>query len=154
VQWDGMWVRLLDRRSGELLREYVKQARGRRRMRDEDRPKKTPPTTLQLLERARRAGKNVGAVCETIHRQDGELGVRRILGVLSLCKRYGIPRVDDACDAALALHFPNYRFVKNFLEHLPKPPLTLKQVDPLIRELTHYRDWIDRRTQEPTDEPN
>jgi hypothetical protein len=27
-------------------------------------------------------------------------------------------------------------------------PLTLRQVDPLIRDLTHYRDVIARKTQE------
>ena len=90
----------------------------------------------------------MGEVCEAIHRLDGEPGVRRILGLLSLCKRHGIPRVDDACAAALALGLPNYQFVKRYLERQPQLPLTLKQVDPLIRELTHYRDLIDRRTEE------
>jgi transposase len=150
VQWDVLWVRLLDPRTGELLREYVRQERGKRRMREEDRPKRTPATTLQLLARAKRAGKHVGEVCEAIHRQDGEPGVRRILGVLSLCKRHGIPRVDDACAAALHLALPNYPFVKRYLER-QLLPLSLKQVDPLIRELTHYRDLIDRRTEgDPT----
>jgi len=73
--------------------------------------------------------------------------VRRILGVLSLVKRYGAPAVDDACAAALELAVPTYRFVRRYLER--KPPLahTQKQVDPMIRELTHYRDLIDRRTE-------
>ncbi len=148
VQWDALRVRLLDRKTGQLLRECVRQKRGGRRMREEDRPKRTPPTTLQLLARAARAGRNVGAVCEAIHRQDGEVGVRRILGVLSLCKRHGIPRVDDACAAALSFNLANYRFVKRYVERQPELPLSLKQIDPLIRELTHYRDLIDRRTEE------
>ena len=148
VQWDALRVRMLDRKTGELLRELVRQQRGRRRMREEDRPKRTPSTTLQLLARAQRAGKSVGAVCEAIHRLDGEPGVRRILGVLSLCKRHGTVRVDDACATALALDLANYRFVKRYLERQPELPLSLKQVDPLIRELTHYRDLIDRRTEE------
>jgi transposase len=148
VQWDALRVRMLDRKTGELVREHLRQQRGGRRMRDEDRPKRTPPTTLQLLDRANRAGKNVGAVCEAIHRRDGEPGVRRILGMLSLCKRHSIVRVDDACAAALALHLSNYQFVKRYLERQPSLPLTLKQVDPLIRELTHYRDLIDRQTEE------
>jgi hypothetical protein len=123
-------------------------------MREEDRPKRTPPTTLQLLTRAGRAGESVGSLCQTIHREDGEPGVRRILGVLSLCKRHGAARVDDACSTALALELPTYRFVKRYLERRPDAPLTLKQVDPLIRELTHYRDLIDRRTEETFHEPD
>jgi hypothetical protein len=117
-------------------------------MRDEDRPARTPATTIQLLARAARAGDHVGAVCQAIHRRDGEAGVRRILGVLSLTKKYGPVVVDEACVAALELEVPNYRFVRRFLERKPALQLTLKQVDPLIRELTHYRDLIDRRTEE------
>src|ERR1700690_3385950 len=49
VQWDGRQVRLLDPRTGQLLREHLRQARGRHRIQDQDRPKQTPPTTLQLL---------------------------------------------------------------------------------------------------------
>jgi transposase len=151
VQWDGLHVRILDPRTGVLLREHVRQERGRRRMRDEDRPKRTPPTTLQLLARAARAGQHVGAVCQAIHRQDGEAGVRRILGVLSCVKKHGPAAVDEACAAALELQVPTYRFVRRFLDRKTAHPLTLKQVDPLIRELTHYRDLIDRRTEgEPT----
>jgi transposase len=145
VQWDALHVRILDPRTGTLLREHVRQERGRRRMREEDRPKRTPATTVQLLARSYRAGDHVGAVCDAIHRHDGEAGVRRILGVLALAKRHGPVAVDEACAAALELAVPTYRFVRRFLER--RPPLTLKQVDPLIRELTHYRDLIDRRTQ-------
>ena len=49
----------------------------------------------RLLRRARGAGQHVGAVCEHIHRHEGEPGVRRILGVLSLAKKHGAPTVDD-----------------------------------------------------------
>ena len=43
---------------------------------------------------------------------------------------------------------PNYRFVRRYLER--RPPVTLRQVDPLIRQLTLYRDLIDQRTGDPT----
>jgi hypothetical protein len=36
--------------------------------------------------------------------------------------------------------------VRRFLERRPQAALTLKQVDPLIRELTHYRALIQERT--------
>jgi transposase len=146
VQWDALHVRILDPRSGALLREHVRQSRGGRRMRAEDRPQSTPPSTQQLLERAQRAGPHVGALCRAIHRQDGELGLRRIQGVLSLVKKYGSAPANQACADALALELPTYRFVRRVLERRPAPPLSLKQIDPLIRELTHYRDLIDRLT--------
>ena len=37
---------------------------------------------------------------------------------------------------------PTYRFVRRYLERLNPLPLTLRQVDPLIRSLTEYRDLI------------
>jgi transposase len=147
VQWDLLHVRILDPRTGALLREHVRQQRGKRRMRDEDRPKRTPPTTLQLLARAARAGEHVGALSRAIHRQDGEAGVRRILGLLAFARKHGPAAVDEACAAALELNLPTYRFVRRFLERKTSPQLTLRQVDPLIRELTHYRDLIDRRSE-------
>ena len=45
-------------------------------------------------------------------------------------------------------------WIADYLERQPSLPLTLKQVDPLIRELTHYRDLIDRRTEETSREPD
>ena len=104
-----------------------------------------------LLSRAAVAGKNIGIVCQAIHDQDGVLGVRRILGVLSLVKRHGAAAVEPACAMALEMKLPTYPFVRRYLERQPTLPLDLKQVDPLIRALTDYRDLIDRKLEgEPT----
>ena len=146
VQWDGQTVRLLDARTGQLLREHRWQARGRHRIPPEDRPARTPPETAQLLARTARAGTAIGALCTAIHQQDGGGGVRRILGVLALAKRYGVPAVEAACDLALASALPTYRFVRRYCERQPASHLTLRQIDPLIRQLTLYRDLIDRQT--------
>ena len=77
------------------------------------------------------------------------MAVRRILGVLSLAKKRGPAAVDEAARAALELAVPSYRFVRRYLERQPAVPLTLRQIDPLIRQLTQYRDFIDHRTAEP-----
>jgi transposase len=148
VQWDAERVRLLHPRTGELLREHLRQPRGGRRIQQEDLPKQTPPGTLQLLIRAGKAGKRIGALCEGMHRNDGQAAVRRILGVLSLAKKYGAATVDDACAAGLELGIYNYHFVRRWLEHRPQLPLSLRQVDPLIRQLTLYRDFIENKTKE------
>jgi len=76
------------------------------------------------------------------------VGVRRIQGVLSLAKRFGAAVVDDACAAALEIGVHEYRFVRRYLERRPQLPLTLHQVDPIIRELVQYRDLIHQRTKE------
>src|SRR6202008_72641 len=41
VQWDAAYVRIRDPVTGNLLREHLRQRRGRHRIKDEDRPSKT-----------------------------------------------------------------------------------------------------------------
>src|SRR5258708_13142295 len=48
-QWDARQVRLINPQTGELLREHLRQARGGHPIQAENRPKKTPLGTLQLL---------------------------------------------------------------------------------------------------------
>ena len=146
VQWDALHVRILDPKTHQLLREHVRQQRGGHRIKPEDNPKKTPLSTAQLLARAARAGSHIGAFCEAIHRHQGEAGIRRILGVLSLAKKFGVSAVEDACAAALEL---------GVLRIPLRPPLSgapspadAPQVDPLIRELIQYRDLINLKIQE------
>jgi transposase len=151
VQWDIRNVRLLDPRSGQLLREHLRNARGGHQIKDEDRPKQTPLSTQQLLGRADKTGAQIGALCRGMHQARGEIAVRHILGVLSLAKKYGGATVDDACAAALEVGVCQYRFVRRYLERRPQMPLSLRQVDPLIRQLTLYRDFIQDKTKENTE---
>ena len=148
VQWDSLYVRLLDPGTGQLLREHLRQRRGGHRIQDEDRPRKTPLGTHHLLSRSEKAGAHIGVLCQTMHSRQGEPAVRRILGVLSLAKKYGAAATDEACAAALELGVCEYRFVRRYLERKLPAPLSLRQVDPLIRQLTLYRDLIENRTQE------
>jgi transposase len=147
VQWDELYVRILDPNNGLLLREHVRQKRGWYRIKTEDHPKQRPLRVSQLLWRSGRAGTHIGTLCNLIYNQLGEPGVRRVLGVLSLAKKFGTAAVDEACAVALDVGVHELRFVRRYLERGPQ--LTLRQVDPLIRELVQYRDLINLRTQEP-----
>jgi hypothetical protein len=148
VQWDELHVRVLAPKTGQLLREHLRQKRGRHRLHEDDRPARTPRSTEALLHKAQTAGPHLGALCRHIHGREGEPGIRRILGVLSLARKHGAVAVDEAAQAAIELGMPNYRFVRRFLER--RLPLTLKQVDPLIRQLSLYRNLIDQRTGDPS----
>jgi transposase len=150
VQWDDQHVRILDPRTGELLREHRRDQPGRYRTKDEDRPRHTPVSTERLLQRAARIGLPVGVLCRHIHRRDGEIGVRRILGVLALARKHGSDAINDACRAASELGVPTYHFVRRYLERRPPAHLSLVHIDPLIRDLTQYRDLITQMTQEDT----
>jgi len=148
VQWDQRQVRLLHPQTGELLREHLPQVRGKHQIKDEDRPKQTPPGTQYLLLRAGRAGSQIGALCRGMYDEQGQVAVRRIQGVLALTRKHGPAVVEEACAMALEVGVCNYRFVRRYLERGPQLPLSLRQVDPLIRDLTEYRDFIQSKTKE------
>jgi transposase len=150
VQWNDLHVRLIAPKTGQLLREHLRTRRGWYQIHDDDRPARTPRSTLALLARATTAGPHISAVCTQIQQHDGVPGVRRILGVLALAKKYGPAVVEDAAKAALEIGVPTYRFLRKYVERRPPVPLTLRQVDPLIRQLTLYRDLIDAKTGDPT----
>jgi transposase len=150
VQWDELHVRVLSPGTGQLLREHVRQKRGWHRLHQDDQPARTPRSTEALLQKALAAGPHLGTLCRSIHTNEGEPGVRRILGVLSLARKHGTAAADEAAKAALELGLPSYRFVRRFLERRTPLPLSLKQVDPLIRQLSLYRSLIDQRTGDPS----
>jgi len=149
VQWDVRQVRLLAPQTGQLLREHAHAPRGWHRIEDADRPRRTPGSTLATLARAKTAGPSIGVICDHIHQHEGAAGIRRILGLLALAKKHGPAIVEDAATAALEVGIPTYRFVRRYLERRPPLPLTLRQIDPLIRQLRLYRDLIDRTTGDP-----
>ncbi len=148
VQWDALHVRILHPHTDQLLREHLRQKRGGYRIQEEDHPKKMPLSTGQLLRRAAHAGTQTGKFCQLLYDRQGETSIRRILGVLSLMKKYGTAAVEDACAAALDVGVYEYRFVRRYLERRPHPQMFLRQIDPLIRELTVYRDFINLKIKE------
>ena len=105
-----------------------------------------PLTTVQLLRRAERAGTYIGKLCQLIYHRQQEPGLRRILGVLSLVKKYGAAAVEDACAMAVDISVREYRFVRRYLERRPR--MFLRQIDLLIRELTEHRDFINFKVRE------
>ena len=66
-------------------------------------------------------------------------------GVLALARKHGPAVIEDAAKAALEIGVPTYRFLRKYVDRRPLVPLSLRQVDPLIRQLTLYRDLNDRR---------
>jgi len=102
------------------------------------------------LRRADSAGPQIGVACRHIQAHHGAHGVREILGILALAKKHGPAVVEDAARAAVDIGVLTYRFIRKYVERRPPLPLTLTQVDPLIRELTRYRQLIDQKTGDPT----
>ncbi len=117
----------------------------------DDEPQRTPPSTLELLERAKSKGQWIGELCDRIHASKSEGGLGGILGVLSLAKKYGSEPIEEGCKVAIDVGVPSYRFVRRWIDRNKPEPMALRQIDPLIRELTKYRDIINQRMglQEP-----
>lgn len=148
VQFDNQHVRVLHPHTGELLREHLRQRRGGYCIPDHDKPTHAPRSTQQLLARCGKIGAHIGNVAEQMYQRDGPPAIRRILGLTSLARKHGAALTDEACAVALELGLPAnpYGFARRWLER--RPQLTLRQVDPIIRQLTLYRDFIDQKTQE------
>ena len=147
VQFNDSHVRLINPKDGQLLREHLRQARGRRRIEEQDQPSQTPLGTVKLLGRATTVGKNIGELCRSLYEREGQVAVRRILGLLSLAKKHGAASCDEACELAMETG-GGYHFVRKYLERRPAA-LGLKQIDPIIRQLTLYRDLIEQRELNP-----
>jgi Mu transposase-like protein len=148
VQWDELFVRILDPKSGQLLREHVRQKRGGHRFQEQDVSSRRPYKVSQLLWRAEHAGTQIGALCNHIYNQQGQLGVRRIQGILSLAEKvrhrgYGrcLRRSPGDGSTQIPVRTSSSR---------AHSPTELAANRSLIRELVHYRDLINQRTQEPT----
>lgn len=146
VQWNALHVRLMDPATRQLLREHLRAPRGWHRIEERDQPRRTPASTRTLLSRATSAGAAIGALCHQIEATGGAHGIRQILGVLALAKKHGVAVAEEAAQAALDIGVPTYRFLRKYVERRPPVPLTLRQVDPLIRQLTLYRDLINHKT--------
>ena len=116
-------------------------------MRDEDQPSRRPLEESVLLTRARGIGPSAGAIADAMYAADPRLGVRQVVGLCQLSKKHGVAVVERAAKVALDAGALTYRAVKACLAHQQIAPLALRQVDPLIRELTEYRDLIHRMTQ-------
>ncbi len=154
VRWDSRCVRILDPRTGQLLREHLRTKDGHFRVRPEDRSSRTPPQIEQLLRRAHVAGKHIGVLCERIEQQRHQFGARQILGILSLAKKHGLAAIDDCCRTALEVDVANYRIVARLADRPRADQAVLQQTHDLIRQLHHYGDVIRRKTEPEPHEPD
>ena len=135
---------MLDPETHTLLVEHERAPPGEHVL-SRNRPRYQP---LQaLLTEASRHGAAVATLCNILAQEvETEQARRQIRGVLQLARHHGSSPLIKACSAALDFGVPTYRFVRNYIKHHPGAPLSLRQIDPLIRELTSYRDVINELT--------
>ena len=141
-------VRILHPHTNQLLREHLRQKRGGYRIREEGHPKKMPLSTAQLLRRCEHAGTQIGKLCQLMYQRQGGDWHPPHPGSSFPDEEYGTAAVEDACAVALDIGVAEYCFVRRYLERHPHPQMGLRQIDPLIRELTVYRDFINLKIKE------
>ena len=148
VQWDSLFVRVLNPQTNQLMREHVVRKRGRHPMKESDRSPRTPLGVHHLLWRTQQAGSRSDFICRALHARQGQVAVRRIQGVLAMASKIGpCGGRSGVLGGSLEMGVYQYRFVRHYLEHCLPAPLSLQQVDALIRKLVEYRDLIEQKTQ-------
>ena len=92
----------------------------------------TPETFINW---ARQSGTSTVAVIESIlsRRAFPEHGFRTCLGILTLGNKYGLERLEAACDRALYINGKNYSSIKSILENnLDQRPLVRREDMPSV----------------------
>ena len=148
VQWDASHVRLLDPLTGNLLREHLRQQRGRHRIKDEDRPSKTPLSHAYCWRVAKRRA-NTSALSA---RACIAITAKSRCAAFWACSRW--PRSMASRRRRMPAPWPWKQARRNTTScaatwsTVRNCRCSLSQVDPLIRQLTLYRDLIQARAQQ------
>ena len=120
VQWNDLHVRLLAPKTGQLLREHLRTRRGWHRIHDDDRPARTPPSTLALLgarDVGRPAHRHASARTST---STTACPASAASWASSRSRRNTAPAVvEDAAKAALEIGVPTYRFLRRYARPPP-----------------------------------
>jgi transposase len=119
-----LWIRIIDPRTHQLLREHAVTGKGQRRIVEADLPKQTPPRVLDLVGRIAHFGPSCAIFARAVENERGVLAARTLFGVLDLARRYGPEALERACALAVAAHTWRYRFLRTYLAHHPTASLT------------------------------
>src|SRR5207244_1717698 len=150
VQWDERVVRILAPETGALLPEHERQHLGQYREHPDDRPRRTLPTTLQLLARAATIGPHVGQLATTLHADDALRAVRRMKEtttmqlpqLLRALRHLGLGGIATSLEARLVQAQADHSAYADFLALLLQDELTRRADRLLTRRLkeAQFRD--------------
>jgi hypothetical protein len=109
--------------------------------------------TVQLLATAARSGPNIGQFCKAALRTAGRSRRAPHSGHSVLQPKSTAWPASTMPAPPLGTRGLRLRLRAPLSGAQPQPPLSLRQVDPLIRQLNLYRDLIEERTQQDNQEP-
>jgi transposase len=132
-----LWIRIIDQKSQQLVREHAVTGKGQRRIVDEYLPKQTPVKVEQLAARIAGAGPGCRAFAQRLLDERGVLAMRALYGMLDLLRRYDAKDVDQACTIAAASGTASFKFLRTYLSHHKAAP-ALKSEDEIIPGIEIY----------------
>ena len=132
-----MWIRIIDPKTQQLVREHAVTGKGQRRIVDAYLPKQTPVKVEQLAARIAGAGPGCEAFAQRLVEERGAIALRALYGMLDLLRRYEAAAVDQACAFAAASDIASFKFLRTYLSH-HATPLKLKSEHRIIPEIETY----------------
>lgn len=152
VRWDSRLVRIFTVRM-EPITVHCRQQPGRFSTQQDhisSRKRSAVERSAEdLLSRARRIGPETGRWGEAMLDARGIPGIRVLVGLLGLAKRYPVSRLEVACGTARMHHGFRLRILRELLKRQQKPAGSgeLLREHPIIRSLSTYGDLVARRSQ-------
>jgi transposase len=135
-----LWVRIIDPRTNQLLREHAVTGKGQRRIIEADLPKQTPPKILDLVARIGHFGPFCAIFARAVENERGVLAARTLFGVLDLARRYSPEALERACTFAVTAQAWRLSFLRAYLAHHPTESLTSahKIIPPIDTYSQHF----------------
>jgi len=141
-----LWLRIIDEKTKQCIREHAATHKGSRRTNDEDRPKQTPRAVLDLVQSIAHSGPSCATFAQTLVAENGALAARSLYGLLSYIKQYGAAEVERVCGIAVRMGAFRLRFVRRLISSASaSQPLTDKH--PLIEAIATYGSHFHTITQ-------
>jgi transposase len=147
-------IEVLDPITQECLRRHTKRERpGSISIEEHERLYNPSRQTEQLLKQSRSIGPATYSLCETLFREEGRIGQRRIQAIISLTRRFSAERIERACRDAVDRGVRRYRTIRIMLENEAATAETahelvpLAQNDELIRPASDYQAFWEEHSQ-------
>ena len=153
ARWDARVVRIFNRKM-EPIAVHCRVETGRFAQEPAFIPKEKISSIEKgvdfLLYKARRIGLETGRWAEAMHEARGIQGIRAMVGLLSLAKRYEAERIEEACRVARSHGAFRLRVLRELLKRRPPEQRSIEfvSVHPIIRDMSTYAQRIREATEE------
>jgi hypothetical protein len=140
-------IEIIDPKTLEIIRRHTKSSRaGSVHMEEQDRVFNPSRQTKYLLAKAEHIGPETKKLCESLFRQEGRSGQRRMYGIVNLARQYESRDIEQAAMMAVKAGLLSYRSVRKLVEKIAErrkaekgmEPNALRQDHKLIRPPEDY----------------